>query len=161
VRRNHLFKPLSWKIGHPTYAGRPWSVKNIFELKNARRVLVEGNLFEHNWRHDQNGFAILFTVRNQGGAAPCCPVEAVTFRNNIAPKRTHGFAGGTKSWPAPSPLVTGDGRQTLDTFYISPVFAGNVLTGSTPANYSGYPGNFFPATDAEVGFVDLARGNYR
>jgi hypothetical protein len=22
IRRNHLFKPLSWKIGHPTYAGR-------------------------------------------------------------------------------------------------------------------------------------------
>jgi hypothetical protein len=30
-----------------------------------------------------------------------------------------------------------------------------------PANYSGYPGNFFPETDAEVGFVDLSRGNYR
>jgi hypothetical protein len=40
--RNHLFKPLSWKIGHPTYAGTPWSVKNILELKNARRVLAEG-----------------------------------------------------------------------------------------------------------------------
>jgi hypothetical protein len=43
---------------------------------------------------------------------------------------------------------------------VAPVFAGNVLTGSTPANYSGYPGNFFPATDAEVGFVDLSHGNY-
>jgi hypothetical protein len=256
IRRNHLFKPLSWKIGHPTYAGTPWSVKNIFELKNARRVLAEGNLLEHNWRHDQNGFAILFTVRNQDGGAPWSTVEDVTFRknilrhsgggfnilaadnnfpsqqtkriliqdnllddissvnwggtgrlfqflsldsrdtgilkltvehntgfsnawsaytgdkpiavhrsfafrNNIAPKRTHGFAGGTKSWPAPSPLVTGDGSQTLDTFYLAPVFTGNVLIGSTPANYSGYPGNFFPATDAEVGFVDLSRGNYR
>jgi len=36
-----------------------------------------------------------------------------------------------------------------------------VLIGSTPASYSGHPGNFFPATEAEVGFVDLARGNYR
>src|SRR6185503_14783719 len=60
-----------------------------------------------------------------------------------------------------SPLVTQDGGQTLDTFYLAPVFAGNVLTGSTAADYSGYPGNFFPATDAEVGFVDLSRGNYR
>ena len=31
IRGNHLFKPLSWRIGHPTYGGRPWSVKNIFE----------------------------------------------------------------------------------------------------------------------------------
>ncbi len=256
IRRNHLFKPLSWKIGHPTYAGTPWSVKNIFELKNARRVLAEGNVLEHNWQHDQNGFAILFTVRNQDGGAPWCAVEDVTFRknvlrhsgggfnilaadnnfpsqqtrriliqdnllddissvnwggtgrlfqflsldardtgilqltvehntgfsnawmaytgdkpiavhrsfafrNNIASKGTHGFAGGAKSWPPPSPLVTGDGSQTLDTFYVAPVFVGNVLTGSTPADYSGYPGNFFPATDAEVGFVDVSRGNYR
>jgi hypothetical protein len=48
IRGNPFFKPLSWKIGHLTYAGRPWSVKNIFELKNARRVLAEGNLLEHN-----------------------------------------------------------------------------------------------------------------
>jgi hypothetical protein len=256
IRGNHLFKPLSWRIGHPMYAGTPWSVKNIFELKNARRVLAEGNLLEHNWQHDQNGFAILFTVRNQDGGAPWCAVEDVTFRtnilrhagggfnilaadnnfpsqqtrriliqdnlvddissvnwggtgrlfqflsldprdtgildltvehntgfssagsaytgdkpvavhrsftfrNNIAPKRIHGFAGGTKSWPPPSPLVTGDGSRTLDTFYVSPVFAGNVLAGSTPADYSGHPGNFFPSSDAEVGFVDLSRGDYR
>ena len=256
IRGNHLFKPLSWKIGHPTYAGTPWSVKNTFELKNARRVLAEGNLLENNWQHDQNGFAILFTVRNQDGGAPWCTVEDVTFRknvlrhsgggfnilaadnnfpsrqtrrvliqdnllddissvnwggtgrlfqflsldsrdtgildltvehntgfsnawsaytgdkpiavhrsfrfrNNIAPKGAHGFAGGTKSWPPPSPLVTGDGSRTLDTFYLAPVFTGNVLTGSTPGDYSGHPGNFFPATDAEVGFADLSRGDYR
>ena len=87
--------------------------------------------------------------------------RAFTFRNNIAPKRTHGFAGGTKNWPVPSPPVTRDGSQTLTTFYLAPVFAGNVLTGSAPADYSGYPGNFFPATDGEVGFADLSRGNYR
>jgi hypothetical protein len=256
VRGNHLFKPLSWRIGDPAYAGRPWSVKNIFELKNARRVLAEGNVLEHNWRHDQNGFAILFTVRNQDGAAPWCVVEDVTFRrnvlrhagggfnilavdnnfpsrqtrrvliednlledissarwggtgrlfqmlsldardtgiasltiehntgfsdawiaytgdkpiavhrsftfrNNVAPKRTHGFAGGTKSWPPPSPVVTEDGSATLDTFFIAPVFAGNVLIGSTAASYPRHPGNFFPATEDEVGFVDLSGGDYR
>ena len=50
-RSNYCFKPLSWKIGHPSYAGIPWAVKNLFELKNARRVLIEGNLFENNWVH--------------------------------------------------------------------------------------------------------------
>jgi hypothetical protein len=82
VRHNHFSKPLSWKIGDPTYEGTPWAVKNLFELKNARRVLVDGNLFEHNWVHAQAGFAILFTVRNQDGAAPWSVVEDVTFTNN-------------------------------------------------------------------------------
>jgi hypothetical protein len=64
IVRNHFAKPLRWKIDDPSYEGTPWTVKNLFELKNARRVLVEGNLLEHNWPHAQNGFAILFTPRN-------------------------------------------------------------------------------------------------
>ena len=83
IRGNRFRKPLAWRGEDPAYAGIPWSVKNLFELKNARRVLVDGNVFEHNWPHAQNGFAILFTVRNQGGAAPWSVVEDVTFTNNI------------------------------------------------------------------------------
>ncbi|MBI2116980.1 MAG: hypothetical protein HYT85_18135 [candidate division NC10 bacterium] len=83
IRHNHFSKPLSWKIGDPTYEGTPWTIKNLFELKNARRVLVDGNLFEYNWVQAQNGFAILFTVRNQDGGAPWSVVEDVTFTNNI------------------------------------------------------------------------------
>jgi hypothetical protein len=44
---------------------------------------VEGNVFERNWAHAQNGFAILFTVRNQDGGAPWSAVEDVTFVNNV------------------------------------------------------------------------------
>jgi hypothetical protein len=83
VRRNLFRKPLSWKQGDPSFAGTAWTVKNLFELKNARRVLVDGNTFENNWVHGQSGFAILFTVRNQDGAAPWSAVEDVTFTNNI------------------------------------------------------------------------------
>jgi hypothetical protein len=83
IRRNHFAKPLSWRIGDPTYAGTPWTIKNLFELKNARRVLVDGNLFERNWPQAQNGFSILFTVRNQDGGAPWSVVEDVTFVNNV------------------------------------------------------------------------------
>ena len=83
VLRNHMTKPLRWKVGHASYEGTEWAVKNLFELKNARRVLVEGNVFERNWTHAQNGFAILFTVRNQDGGAPWSTVEDVTFLNNI------------------------------------------------------------------------------
>ena len=80
---NHLAKPLSWRIDDPHFQGTAWTVKNLFELKNARRVLVDGNLFEYNWPHAQNGFAILFTPRNQDGRSPWSVVEDVTFVNNL------------------------------------------------------------------------------
>jgi len=83
IRRNHFRKPLSWKQGDPSFAGTAWTVKNLFELKNARRVLVDGNTFENNWVHGQSGFAILFTVRNQDGSSPWSAVEDVTFTNNV------------------------------------------------------------------------------
>ena len=83
VRRNLLSKPRKWRIGDAAYAGIAWSVKNLFELKNAQRVLIEGNQFEYNWPHAQNGFSILFTVRNQDGAAPWSVVQDVTFVNNL------------------------------------------------------------------------------
>ena len=82
-RRNYCFKPLSWKINDPSYAGTPWGVKNLFELKNAQRVLIDGNVFEQVWTMAQNGFAILFTVRNQDGTAPWSIVQDITFTNNI------------------------------------------------------------------------------
>lgn len=83
IRQNHFFKPVSWRMEERNYAGTPWTVKNLFELKNARRVLVEGNLLERNWVHAQDGFGILFTVRNQDGKAPWSVVEDVTFTHNI------------------------------------------------------------------------------
>lgn len=83
IRGNHFSKPLSWRIGDPSYAGTPWTVKNLFELKNARRVLVDGNLFEYSWHHAQDGYAILFTVRNQDGTAPWSTIEDVMFSNNV------------------------------------------------------------------------------
>lgn len=82
-RGNHCFKPLAWKADDPQFAGRRWTVKNLFELKNARRVLVDGNLFENNWADAQTGYAILFTVRSQGPKAPWTVVEDVLFTNNV------------------------------------------------------------------------------
>jgi hypothetical protein len=83
IRYNHLVKPLSWRIGSRQYAGVPWTVKNLLELKNARRVRIEGNTIEHNWVQAQTGFGILFTVRNQDGRAPWSTVEDVVFTNNL------------------------------------------------------------------------------
>src|SRR5262249_22786849 len=82
IRGNHLFKPLTWKVGDPSYLGRHWLVKNILELKNARRVTIDGNVLQNNWVDAQAGTPVLFTARNQGGTAPWCVVEDVVFRNN-------------------------------------------------------------------------------
>lgn len=75
IRRNHFLKPTAWR--------EVWIVKNLFELKSARRVTIDGNLFENNWAHAQAGFAILFTVRNQDGNAPWSVITDVQFTNNI------------------------------------------------------------------------------
>jgi hypothetical protein len=83
IRKNYLFKPRSWQAGSPSYAGIRWSVKNLLELKNAQRILIDGNLLENNWMDAQNGYGVLFTVRNQDGTAPWSTVRDVTFTNNI------------------------------------------------------------------------------
>ena len=76
VRRNHFAKRAEWRDTR-------WLVKNLFELKNAKRVLVEGNLLEHSWKDGQTGFAVLLTPRNSGGRAPWVRVEDVVFRYNL------------------------------------------------------------------------------
>src|SRR5262249_1537486 len=68
-----------------------WTVKNLFELKNAQRVLVDGNLFENNWAQGQDGMAILFTPRNQSGGSPWSVVADVIFTNNIVRHSGGGF----------------------------------------------------------------------
>jgi len=85
IRQNHLFKPMSWMKGQPGYVGgangRPFIVKNLFELKNAQRVLVDGNIMENTWGgYSQAGFGILLTPKDQGNHCPLCRVTDVTLR---------------------------------------------------------------------------------
>lgn len=93
IRHNHMFKPLTWLKGQPGYVGGangdPFIVKNLLEFKNARRVLVEGNVMENAWGgFSQNGYAVLLTPKNQAGSAttnlcPKCLVTDVTIRYNL------------------------------------------------------------------------------
>ena len=79
IRRNYLYRPMSWK--------GVWTVKNLFELKNAQRVLFEGNVLENNWVDGQVGYALVF------GSADTqyswCVVQDVMFRYN----QVHNSAG--------------------------------------------------------------------
>ena len=74
ILRNDFYKPTSWR--------GVWTVKNILELKNARRVVIDGNRFENCWLDAQQGYAILFTPRPSDSGATAV-VEDVEFTNNI------------------------------------------------------------------------------
>ncbi len=74
VRDNHLNKPIKWK-------NEGWVVKNLFEIKNGRRIKVENNLMTNNWAMGQDGTAILFTVREDNGKAST--IEDIEFTGNI------------------------------------------------------------------------------
>ncbi len=95
IKRNTISKPLTWM-------GGSWSIKNLFELKNAQRVLVDGNLMENNWAQSQAGFAVQLTVRNQDGTAPWSVVQDITFTNNIVRHTAQGinFLGTDNAYPS-------------------------------------------------------------
>jgi hypothetical protein len=89
IRHNYFYKPLRWRIEDPSYGGTPWSVKNLFELKNARRVVIDGNVFENNWAQAQTGFAVLFNSVSDTGS--WARIEDITFSNNIIRHAGSGF----------------------------------------------------------------------
>jgi hypothetical protein len=91
IRRNYLFKPQIWRPGQPGFVGgpkgNPFIVKNLFELKNAERVLFEDNILENSWGgFSQAGFSIVLTPRNYNTAllhnlCASCRVTDITIRN--------------------------------------------------------------------------------
>ena len=101
VVHNHMFKPLIWMPGQPGFVGVansdpskcanykepgrcPFVVKNLFELKNAQRVLIEGNVLENTWAgFSQPGISMLFQALNQTGSNnPNTTVADITVRYN-------------------------------------------------------------------------------
>jgi len=76
ITGNKLSRPVAWR-------GQKWEIKNILELKNARKVTITDNILENNWQAAQAGFAVLFTVRNQNGRCDWCQVEDVVFERNV------------------------------------------------------------------------------
>jgi hypothetical protein len=92
IRGNHFFKPMQWMPGASGFvgatSGNAFIAKNHLELKNAQRVLVEGNILENSWGgFSQAGFSILLTPKNQAqgttnNICPTCQVTDVTIRFN-------------------------------------------------------------------------------
>ena len=72
VRGNHLRKPPEWRAEKA-------SMKNLFELKDAKNVRLVGNYLENSWM----GSALTITVRNETGKAPFSTIEDVLIKDNI------------------------------------------------------------------------------
>lgn len=73
----------SESTGTPPTSAKKWTAKNLIELKNAQRVLIDGNVIEYSWVGSQMGFALMFTPRNSDNNAPWSRVQDVTVSNNI------------------------------------------------------------------------------
>ena len=91
IRSNHLFKPVTWALCNDCSGQHP-EFKNDGELKNANRVLIEGNVFENSWsgwQTDQMGFLALLTPKNQsstmGGNASSDGVGSLTATGGTFP----------------------------------------------------------------------------
>jgi hypothetical protein len=85
ILNNHFWKPWQWMPGSPNFIGgtdgNAFIVKNHLELKNAVRVLAEGNLMENCWGgFSQTGYGIVLSPKNSYGLCPLCQVTDVTIR---------------------------------------------------------------------------------
>jgi len=83
VRRNYIVTPASWK--------GVWTKKNLFETKNAQRLLIEGNVFDGSWNDGQVGYAFVLKSANQGGKCTWCASRDIAVRNNIIRNAGAGF----------------------------------------------------------------------
>ncbi len=101
IRRNHISSNRlrgNWEmkgfVGGAS--GKPFIVKNLFELKNAQRVLFEDNILENTWGgFTQSGFAILLTPKNQNNRCPLCRITDVTIRFCRVSHAANGVTIGT------------------------------------------------------------------
>jgi hypothetical protein len=89
IRNNHFFKPLAWRRGDAAWDGSVWTVKNLLELKSARRVTITGNVMENSWPDAQVGWAVIFNVF--GDDATPDVVEDVTFTGNVVRNAANGI----------------------------------------------------------------------
>lgn len=95
IRRNHIYKPLRWWPRSPEFAGIRWLVKNSFEVKNAQRVLFEGNVVENNWAGGQVGFMVLLKAEFQSNKVPQAICQDITIRYN---KFAHSASWINSNW---------------------------------------------------------------
>ena len=89
IKRNHLFKPLTWRkllanrSPNPSWDGTLWTIKNHFEIKWGHRVLFEGNVCENNWAQGQDGTSLLINTGRVEGTKKIIDAQDVLYQSNI------------------------------------------------------------------------------
>lgn len=90
-RRNYLYKPLSWRPSDPSWNGVNYQIKNLWEAKWGRYLVVEGNVFTQTWVAEQT-WAIVFTVRNRsGGEVHSASIRQLQWSNNLLKDTPTGY----------------------------------------------------------------------
>lgn len=132
IRHNYLFKPLCWLKGQPDFVGgpkgNPFIVKNLFELKNAQRVLFEGNILQNTWGgFTQTGFSILLTPRNQtngplrSNLCPLCRVTDITIRHCFITHVGSGLEIANAPNPKDAPAAAAGERYSIHDLVIDDI----------------------------------------
>ena len=83
ILRNHMKKQLSWKPSDPSYGGIPYISKNLLEIKNGQRFVVDGNVMENSWFPVELGRAIVLAPFTEDGLVPWARVEDIRITRNI------------------------------------------------------------------------------
>ncbi|HXG84993.1 MAG TPA: FG-GAP-like repeat-containing protein [Pyrinomonadaceae bacterium] len=96
-RRCVFTKRLSWRQLPPLSNGETLNAKNLFELKNARRVYIEGSLFSNHWDglRSQYMSTILKSsadIPKGDQGSPWSVTEEVVFENNRLSHLNGGFS---------------------------------------------------------------------
>ena len=101
MRNNYFFKPLTWDLASTTYNGGicnstptcdPPYVKNLFEVKSANYILLEGNFLQNNWEgYSQEGEAFPVTPVTQFGGCPNCQTTNLIYRYNYVTTVAEGY----------------------------------------------------------------------
>jgi hypothetical protein len=104
IRGNYIFTPPSWK--------GVWLKKNLLELKNAQRVLIEGNILDGSWAHGQVGFAFMLISSNQDRTCTWCRTTDLTIRNNVI--RNVGAGFNMAGWNEVHPVTTRLSRLLIE-----------------------------------------------
>jgi hypothetical protein len=81
IRNNRLYKRPEWQ-------GKGFAVKNLLELKNARRVTITGNDCENSWPDGQTGWAVILNAFADG---PSSAVEDVEISKNFFRNVSNGI----------------------------------------------------------------------
>lgn len=139
IRKNYFVKPRYWNPNDPSFAGKNYAIKNLFETKSMNRVLIDSNIFEGSWISAQTGYGIIIKSHNQDGNCPYCFTQDVTFTNNVIKNVTSAIMiQGTESYNDWNKLTPFTKRVKIENnlFYNEPTWNEQITRGVAIFNYS-------------------------